>query len=230
MLGAFDYALWGIAFLAEACVIFCALRNRDFLRYLTLNLFVVGTGLIEVLDFVVLKRYGFKSAQYIYCYYYTDALLTVAMFVAIIGLYLHIFRDGNTAKHVRLLAVVALSTTVAYSFLVVEMKRQLLATKFVTEFSQNLYFVGIVLTYVLWTILFKRREARTRLILIVTAFGIFFSAQAIIYCFHGFFPSVSLWRYFPALVGLWLPVSLAYTFARFPEEARISIRQLERAS
>jgi hypothetical protein len=35
-------------------------------------------------------------------------------------------------------------------------------------------------------------------------------------------------RYLPAIMGAWLPISLAYTLWKVPEEARIPLEQLAR--
>jgi len=46
------------------------------------------------------------------------------------------------------------------------------------ELSQNLYFVGLVLTYILWAAVLKMRETRTRLIQSVLSMGVYFSLFA----------------------------------------------------
>ena len=223
MLGSFDYALWLISFLAEVSVVVWAVRRGDFFRYLTLNIYVLGLAADTVIRYVVYKTYGVSSTQYAYCYYYTDALLTVVMFGAIISLYSHAFRESKVPSYIRILAFVSLAATAAYSLLVIQQKRQLLATDFAAEFSANLYFVGMVLTYVLWTIVLRRHHARTRLVLIVTAFGVFFAGHTVTYGLHSFFPSVEAWRYIPPLLGTWLPLSLAYTFARVSDQDRMPV-------
>jgi hypothetical protein len=81
----------------------------------------------------------------------------------------------------------------------------------------------MVLTYVLWTIVLRRHHARTRLVLIVTAFGVFFAGHTVTYGLHSFFPSVEAWRYIPPLLGTWLPLSLAYTFARVSDQDRMPV-------
>jgi hypothetical protein len=222
MLGPFDYALWLVSFAGDVCILVCALRRRQFFQYLSLNVFIIALAVDEVLRFTVLRMYGFASIQYRYLYYYTDSLLVVVMFVAISGLYRHVFRDAETAKYIRGWAVVVLSATSLVSFLVIQRERSALTTRFVVELGQNLYFTGVTLTYILWLAMFKRGEARTRIVLIVTAFGVFFSAYAVTYALRGLLPNLAVWHVIPPLLGTWLPLSLAYTFAKVPEEARIA--------
>jgi hypothetical protein len=230
MLGSFDYALWLISFLAEVYVVVCAVRRGDLFRYFTLNIYVLGLAADTVIRYIVFTTYGVSSTQYRYCYYYTDALLTVVMFGAIISLYSHVFQESSVPSYLRILAFVSLTTTAAYSLLVIQQKRELLATDFVAEFSANLYFVGMVLTYVLWTIVLKRRNPCTRLVLIVTAFGVFFGGHTVTYGLHSLFPSVTAWRYIPPVLGTWLPLSLAFTFTRFSDEDRIPIEGVSKWS
>ena len=228
MLGPFDYTIWLVGFLAEICVVVCSIRQKQFLHYFSLNLFVLALAADEVLRFVVLKIYGFASLEFRYEYYFTDALLTVAVFLTIMGLYLHVFEDLELARYIRGLAVVILGATSVVSFLVVVRDRSWLSTRFFVELSQNLYFTGVILTYILWLVMFKRGEARTRIVLIVSAFGVFFSAHAVTYALRGMFPSLAIWRVIPPLLGMWLPLSLAYTFIRIPEEARMGVRTNEK--
>jgi len=48
----------------------------------------------------------------------------------------------------------------------------------VVELSQNLYFIGVLLTYLLWGAMMKMRENRTRLMQLVLTMGVYFSAFA----------------------------------------------------
>ncbi|HUK30470.1 MAG TPA: hypothetical protein VLV89_05100, partial [Candidatus Acidoferrum sp.] len=87
---------------------------------------------------------------------------------------------------------------------------------------QNLYFVGAVLTYLLWAALRKLRETRTRLIQLALALGVYFSAQAASYALAVIYPYSPVWRIGSYIMGLWLPLAWGYTFFRVPESARVS--------
>jgi hypothetical protein len=148
------------------------------------------------------------------------------MYVAIIGLYLDVFEEMQVSKYIRGLAVVILASAAAFSFLVVQrdagnLTRDL-TSRLAAELGQNLYFIGFVMTYILWGALLKLRVTRLRLILLVSAFGIFFALHAATYGLRNLWPGFPIWRVLPPLVGTWLPLSLAYTFMKVPEEARIA--------
>ena len=222
MVGPFDYAVWLISFLAELGVVAYAFSSGYFFRYFGLNLYLLALAVSTVSRFWTFQTYGFSSLQYIYCYYYTDALVTIVMYIAIMGLYLRVFEEMRVSKYVRGLAVVILAAAAGYSFLVVQRDAGNLTSRFVVELGQNLYFIGFVMTYILWAALLKLRVTRLRLILLVSAFGIFFALHAATYGLRNLWPGFPIWRVLPPLVGTWLPLSLAYTFVKVPEEARIA--------
>lgn len=227
MLGPFDYVFWLLGFVTEAAVLVCLLRKRDFLRYFPLAFYVSVEALISAGRYYVLARHGFASLEYRYFYYYSDCLMTVSLYFAVMGLYQHVFREMAVSKHIRAASVLLLSGTALFSYLVVRQNQGHLTSRIVVELDQNLYFVGVVLTYLLWGAVLKLRETRTRLIQLVLALGIYFSAYAAYYALRNLFPTVEgTHKIFPPLLGLWLPLAWAYTFIKIPEEARLATARL----
>lgn len=226
MLGPFDYAIWLISFLAEAGVVVYSSLRGYFFRYFSLNVYLLALAVSTICRFWIFRTYGFSSLEYHTCYYYTDSLVTIVMYFAIMGLYLHVFQEVQVSKYVRGLAVVILASAAGFSFLVVQQDAgnltRDLTSRLAIELGQNLYFIGFVMTYILWGALLKLRVTRLRLILLVSAFGIFFALHAATYGLRNLWPGFPMWRVLPPLVGTWLPLSLAYTFVKVPEEARIA--------
>src|SRR5271169_820986 len=134
----------------ELAFVVCSLVRKSFLRYFFLNLYLLLTVLTSFGRHFVLDSYGWKSEQYRYFYFYTDALLTVALYIAVISLYSLVFGELRFTKYVRFGAVVLLLATACFSYAVVAQSATRLSTSFAYELSQNLYFVGLVLTYILW--------------------------------------------------------------------------------
>jgi hypothetical protein len=217
-----NYTLWVLGFALEVYLLARAVYCKSFLRYLTLNLFVAAIALRTALDFVVFRRYGFASPQYKYAFYYTDALLTVMMYLAIMHLYYQVFREMNLGKYVRGATVALLAATALFAYGVVQRNANNLTGRFVVELSQDLYFVGVVLTYLLWLAVFKLRETRTRLVQLVLALGIYFSGSAALYAFGNMFPNLHMVaNSLIPIVGGFLPAAWAYTFTWVPESARL---------
>jgi len=220
--GPFAYFVWFVGLLCEAAVVVCALKKHAFRRYLLLNLYMTTAVVSELGRFKILAEYGFSSRQYQYFYYYSDAILTIFLYFALSTLYAHVFSEMNAERYVKMGTLLLLTGTALFTYAVVEQSTAKLVTHFVVELSQNLYFVGLVLTYVLWAAILKLRETRTRLIQLVLSLGVYFSLFAANYAIRNLYPPLS--SVFVPLVqvfGLFLPLAWAYAFWRLPEDARL---------
>lgn len=222
MPGPFAYLIWFVCMLCEAAVVVCALKKRAFRRYLLLNLYMSVAVVSELGRYKILTEYGFSSRQYQYFYYYSDALLTIFLYFALSTLYAHVFSEMKAERYVKMGTLLLLAGTALFTYAVVQQSTAKLVTHFVVELSQNLYFVGLVLTYVLWAAILKLRETRTRLIQLVLSLGVYFSLFAANYAIRNLYPPLS--SVFVPLVqvfSLFLPLAWAYAFWRLPEEARL---------
>jgi hypothetical protein len=228
LLGPIDYVLWLASFLLEVFVVVCAVRSKSFLSQLSLNLYMLAAAVVTVGQYVSIQRFGFQSLQYRYYYYYSESLLTIVMFCVIIQLYQHVFVEMNVSRYIRSAAAILLVATALFSYAVVRENKDHLTSRFVVELGQNLHFSGVVLTYLLWGAILKLRETRTRLIQLVLALGVYFSATAGVYALRNLFPGLqpSVLRWMPPLIGTWLPLAWAYTFYKVPEDARLTTARL----
>lgn len=225
MLGPCDYVLTLLSFVAEVCVVVrLCFSKTSFFRYLSVSIYMFAAAVVTMGQIYVLQHFGIRSQFYAYVYYYTDALLTISLFFVIMGFYQQVFHQMGAGKYVRRAAVALLSATALFSYLVVrQMPSHHLTSRFVVEMSQNLYFVGVVLTYLLWGAVIKLRETRTRLIQLILALGIFFSSEAAGYALRNLFPGLeaNFLKWVPPIAGTFLPLAWAYTFTRVSEEARL---------
>jgi hypothetical protein len=221
-----DYAIWILTMVLELGVLYCALRTRSFVRFFPLNFYMVVTIVSDTTRFVFLRHYGFNSHAYTYFYFYSDALLTICLFFALMGLYSQVFKEMGAEIYVRLGAILVLVLTAAVCFAMVRNSRHLLFTHFAIQLSQNLYFVGAVLTYVLWVALKKLHETRTRLIQFTLALGVYFSTFAAGYALTVLYPHTAYSSVATYAMGLWLPLAWGYTFLKVPESARLAISRV----
>ena len=228
MLGSFDYAVTVLGFLAEAYVVVYLCLSRKSLRYLSLNIYMLAAAIVTAAGVLMFRHFGYNSPTYFYFYYYSDALLTISLFFVIMSFYQQVFQQMGASKYVRGASVLLISATALFSYLVVHQNTNHLLSRFVVEMGQNLYFVGVVLTYLLWGAILKLRETRTRLIQLVLALGIFFSADAAAYALRNMFPDFqpAFLKFIPPLLGAFLPLAWAYTFTKIPEEARLLTAKL----
>lgn len=223
MPGTMQYVVWLVGALLEAGVVVCAIKRKAFRRYIFLNIYMASEVIASAIRFEILQHYGFTSLTYAYFYYYSDALLTILLFLVLSSLYSEVFRELNAEHYVQLGSVVLFAGTALFSFAVVQQSADKLISRFVLEISQNLYFVGLVLTYILWAAILKLRETRTRLIQLVLSLGVYFSLYAANYALRNLYPSAeALFTILNPLIGCFLPFAWAYAFWKLPEEARLA--------
>ncbi len=223
MLSRIDYAIWIVGFLVEVSAVVCFLIRRNFLRYIFLSLYLLAASLVTVGQYLCIKKFGWSSVEYWYYYYYSESLLTILLFFVIIQFYDMVFQELNASRYVRRGAIALVGATALFSYLVIRANQDHLMSRFVVELGQNLYFVGVVLTYLLWGAILKLRETRTRLIQLVLALGVYFSATAAAYALRNLFPSLqpAVLRWVPPIVGVWLPAAWAFTMMKVSEDARL---------
>ncbi len=227
VLGPFEYVVWFVGIFLEAAVVVCALARHSFRRYFLLNVYMTSSFVLSLARFQVLKHYGFSSSEYYYFYYYSDALLTIGLYFALMNLYSRVLEEMQVERYVRVGALLLLGATALFSYSVVQGASARLLTRFVVELGQNLYFVGLVLTYLLWGAILKLRDTRTRLIQMVLSLGVYFSAFAANYALRNLYPPLhEILTYLLQFMGLLLPLAWLYAFWRLPEEARLAPSRL----
>jgi hypothetical protein len=222
MLGPIDYSMWTADFLLEVCCLVCLLKKKAVARHFTIVIYLCSSIAVGIGRYSIMGTAGYNSRAYYYFYFYSDALLTICLYFVLMSLYSHVFSDMGVSKFVRGGAMLLLAGTAGISFHMIAASSDKFITQFVIELSQNLYFVGVVLTYLLWGAMMKLHENRTRLVQLVLAMGVYFSAFAGSYALDNMYPNSVVWPYIFHLMAMWLPLSWAYTFAKVPEDARMA--------
>ena len=183
--------------------------------------------LVGVSRFYFLRHFGYGSGEYYYFYYYSEALTTIGLYFALIGFYSRVLEELKAEFYVRLASILLLFGTALCSYFVVRQSSRLLLTPFVIELCQNLYFVGLILTYLLWGAVLKLRETRTQLIQLVLSIGVYFSLFAANYALRNLYPQLdSVWSALPPVFDCLLPLAWCYAFWRVPVEARLATSRL----
>ncbi len=226
MSGSVASFIWYFGTALELAFVVCSIARKSFTRYIFLNLYFLLTVGSSLARQFTLGRFGLRSDEYRYAYFYTDALLTLALYVALISLYSHVFGELRIGKYLRVTAVLLLLGTALFSYGVVAQSTDRLSTKFAYELSQNLYFVGLVLTYILWGAVLKLRETRTRLVQFVLSLGLYFSAYAASYALLNLENKYSIVYVVAPVLGCFLPLSWTFTMWRHSDDTRLVPAQL----
>ena len=223
MLDPVSYAIWLAVLLVELFSLLCLLRSGAFSKHFTLVFYLFACLATDLGSYSIIKTSGYTSNAYYYFYFYSQSLLTICLFFVLMNLYSHVFSEMGVGKHIRAGAMLLLAGTAGISYYLVAVSSNRFITHFVVELGQNLYFVGVVLTYLLWGAMAKLRENRTRLLQLVLSMGVYVSLSAGSYALNNLYPHHDgFWQHYFPLTSMWLPVSWAYTFLKVPNDARLA--------
>lgn len=226
MLGPVDYAIWLVVIFIELFCLVCLLWKRAFQRHFTLVLYMFCSLAADFGCYRIIESSGYRSNVYFYFYSYAQLLLAICLFFVLMNLYSHVFSEMGVAKHIRAGAMALLAGTAGISYYLIAASSSRLVTHFVVELGQNLYFVGVVLTYVLWAAMAKLHENRTRVTQLVLSMGVYVSLSAGSYALINLYPDHAFWKYYFQIISLWLPICWSFTFMRVPEDARLATARI----
>lgn len=224
MPGPLQNALWLLSFLLQGAVVVCALAQKSRSRYLLLTLYMAANFLVNILQYYVLHTAGYQSDVYRYFYFFSEVSLCVVLFLAIVSLYQHAFSELSVSRYVSGGAILLLAVTALFSYATIHLNASKLLTPFVVELSQNLYFVGVVLVYLLWGVMMQLRETRLRLLQFAFSLGINFSLLAAAYAFRNLFPGSA--HFVPQFASVFLAASWLYTFWLVSDEQRLATARI----
>jgi len=222
VLGPVNYVIWLAILLAELFSLVCLVKKRAFSQHFTLVLYLCACIAADVASYSIIETSGYDSNAYFYFYFYSQSLLTICLYFVLMNLYAHVFSEMGVGNYIRAGAMLLLSGTAGISYYMVTASSNRLVTHFVVELGQNLYFVGVVLTYLLWGAMAKLHENRSRLMQLVLSMGVYVSLSAGSYALDNLYPNHGFWRYYFPITSMWLPLSWAYTFLKVPDDARIA--------
>jgi hypothetical protein len=221
-LGPVDYALLIAGFGVHLFCLASLIKKGSLRRYFTLVLYLCSSIAAGVGRCLILNTAGFNSNTYFYFYFYSDALLIICLYFILMSLYSFVFEEMDVSNQVRAGAMLLLAGTAGISYYMITESADRLVTRFVIELAQNMYFVGVVLTYLLWGAMVKLRENRTRVMQLVLSMGVYVSLFATSFALGNLHQMPSIARYYYPLMDMWLPASWIYTFLHVPENARMA--------
>lgn len=223
MLDPVSYAIWLAVLLAEVVSLVCMIRGKALAEHFTLVLYLCCCFAADVGARSIIKSSGYESDTYRYFFFYSKSLLIICLYFVLMNLYSHVFSEMGAGKYIRAGAAMILGGTAGISYYMVAASSDRLVTHFAVELGQNLYFVGVILTYLLWFAMAKLRENRTRVVQLVLSMGVYVSLSAGSYAVNNLYPDHNgFWKYYFPITSMWLPVSWAYTFLKVPAGTRLA--------
>ena len=203
------------------------LYQRCFLRYFLLNLYLLANVAFIASGYYLITRFGFESDRYYFFYYTGDALVNITGFIVIGSFFDRMLRESVFHKYVRptLMFAFLLIVGVSSRFLSGSMDR-FYYSSFVYEFQQNMYFVGVLLTFLLWISMNYLQAETRRFVLLVSGLGIYWSAHAANYALQYLLPALGpILTKVPPLAYNLMALLWLYTFWRIPEGEVAVLRQ-----
>ena len=223
MLDPVSYGIWLTVLLAEAVSLVCLIRGKALAHHFTLVLYLCFCFASDVGGYSIIRTSGYGSGVYRYFFFYSKSLLTICLYFVLMNLYSHVFAEMGAGKYIRGAAALILAGTAGISYYMVAASSEKLVTHFAIELGQNLYFVGVILTYLLWFAMSKLRENRTRVMQLVLSMGVYVSLSAGSYALNNLYPFHNIfWKYYFPVTSMWLPLSWAYTFLKVPADTRLA--------
>jgi len=221
VVSAYDLTVVVLSVLVSLGTVVVCLWRKSFLRYFFLNVYLLFSAAFTVGGVYLLATAGYDSAVYFYFYYVGDSFCNIFGFLLIAGFFNHMFRNSVFRPYVRPTLSLFFFGVLGVSLLVIlRSVDKFSAPGFLVEFQQNMFFVGVMLTFLLWASMSYLRAESRRFVLLVSGLGIYFSAHAVNYAVQFLSNSKvvaeALTKVPPLaytlMVGLWL-----YTFLRVPE-------------
>ncbi len=219
MLGTYELTVAVLGVILTLGAMGVCLYAKSFLQYFVLNLYLLVNLLFTLGCYYVYLIYGYESGQYYYFYFLGDAIPNVIGYLLIGSFFDRLLRESAFHKYVRPTLAICFLLIAGISALFIVGSVEHLYSEFVLEFQQNLYFVGVLLTLLLWMSVSYLDVRSRRFTLLVSGLGTYFAAHAASYALRFLFSGLEApMRAVPPLaynfmVGLWL-----YTFLRVPEE------------
>ena len=203
-----DLSLWLLTTLVQAFVVYLFLIQGLFRKFLFLNCYLLLSVTISLGRYFVFSHFGLASSAYAYFYYFTDAALTLFLYLGICELGVRLVGTRLPRKKVVLWSAAALLATAWFSFSVALPWGS--RTAMVFELSQNIFFTCCLGVALLWA--WKLRNDSNdriadRLVNVLSAYFLLF---LLLYGARQLTPHVSSLNALYPMFSAWLPLGCGF--------------------
>jgi hypothetical protein len=209
-----DFALWIVITLMEAFVCGLIVFRGRLQKYRMLACYFAGSVSVESVRAGTFLHYGIRSMQFHYIYNYTDCLLTLLLYFAVVEHYGLFCDSGVTRKYVRGGSFVLAACVGIFCFLLTAQSSATIATHLVINYSQNLFFVTAAIGVILFAASLWKRGVLLHDRLLAFVLASYFVLTVRRYLLQGLYPSyTSIDSYSGTLLWTLLPLGVAYIFS-----------------
>ena len=210
MLSLADLSLWLLTTLVQAFVVYLFLIQGLFRKFLFLNCYLLLSVTISLGRYFVFSHFGLASSAYAYFYYFTDAVLTLFLYLSICELGVRLMGTRISRKRVVLWSVSALFAMAWLSLSVASPSSSRMATAFVVDLSQSIFFVCCLAIALLWA--WKlRNDSNDRIAdRLVNVLSVYFLLFLLVYGARQWTPHVSSLNTLYPMFSAWLPLGCGF--------------------
>lgn len=205
-----DLTLWMLTTLVEAFVMCLFLVRALFRKFLFLNFYLLLSVATSIGRYALLSHFGYASSEYAYFYYFSDAILTISLFLSICELTLRLVGTKMPRRRVALLTAGALLAAALFTFSVASSSDVRVTTRFVFELSQNMFFACGFAIALLWAWKLRNDPEDRIAARFVDVLSIYFSLFFLAYGARQLAPYASGPHALLAMIGAWLPLGCGF--------------------
>ena len=206
-----QYTFWFGVTVFEILSLYIAFRCGQIRRFWALYLLFGVELCASLLRFAILERNGFSSREYVYLYYYTDAILILITFLVVAGLFAYAYNLKTWNGIPLRLTIAGVLCLALFSYATAWQAESRRLLRFALEFSESLFFAIVILATAGWiATLLKKLPARAevRLLWVFTIYGAILSTA---YVARTLYPGSYIYSVLlPPFAGLWLVAGAAF--------------------
>jgi hypothetical protein len=208
-----DLVLWLMTTVVELFVVCLIIVQRQFQKFPFLNLYLMASIATNISRFVVFQNLGMASINYVHLYYFTDAMLTLFLFLSICELAVRLVGPEIRSWKIIVWCVSVLVVMAVLSFV----QAPFPAMHFSVQFSKNLFyacFFGAAALMCFWGL--QNRPPNRIAGRLVTVLCVYFCLTFLISSAHQYLqrPSDAETLYtMAAMASAWLPLGCGFALA-----------------
>ena len=213
MISSADMVLWVYDTVLSVFVAFVIIIRGQFRRFSVLATYFAIVAAVSLLRMHALYAYGLSSSEYAYLYYFSDLLLCVLLYFVIATLYRKVFPAKRTHLRVRVGSVLIAAGVGIWALAIVEATSSRLISRWIVEYSQDLYFVSVVAALILFAFARYKPNIPKPVHQLTFVFAGYYLFLALMYMIRYLSPrwGVPLGG-LVGFFGMWLPLGVAYVF------------------
>ena len=209
LLSSVDLALWLLTTLVDGFVVYLFVLQGLFRRFFFLSLYFFVSVAISIARCVILFHFGFLTAEYAYGYFFTDALLSVSLFLSVSELSFRISKIRMLRWKIVMWAGSILLTMACFG---VESLTNNGVRRFLVNSSQSVFFMCGFAVVLLWVWKLLKNPVDGIAARFVNVLGVYFLLFFLVYGAREIssFAAVAGLENLYWMIGVWLPLGCGF--------------------